>query len=182
MSWNFFFLCLYKVWFYFGIVGSFMFILIQLILLIDFAHSWNEVWVRNAEEGNGKCWYFSKGLILFNYKKKILFLWLLFLGYTYTCGLIWVWGLFVYRSPLLYHPALCPGFYCCGAFLFVLHQTWQLHRAQGLHQSQPHLLYHRLRGVHPAQSTGMITGHYICWCYEMDMLLYFTLNKKGLNQ
>ncbi|GAA6099238.1 serine incorporator 2 [Tachysurus ichikawai] len=49
----------HNVWFYFGIVGSFMFILIQLILLIDFAHSWNEVWVRNAEEGNGKCWYFS---------------------------------------------------------------------------------------------------------------------------
>jgi len=45
------------VWFYFGIVGSFMFILIQLILLIDFAHSWNEVWVRNAEEGNNKCWF-----------------------------------------------------------------------------------------------------------------------------
>lgn len=44
------------VWFYFGIVGSFMFILIQLILLIDFAHSWNEIWVRNAEE-SGKGWY-----------------------------------------------------------------------------------------------------------------------------
>lgn len=48
------------VWFYFGIVGSFMFILIQLILLIDFAHSWNEVWVRNAEEGNNKGWFFGK--------------------------------------------------------------------------------------------------------------------------
>lgn len=50
----------YPVWFYFGIVGSFMFILIQLILLIDFAHSWNEVWVRNAEEGNSKGWFFGK--------------------------------------------------------------------------------------------------------------------------
>ncbi|KAB5586343.1 hypothetical protein PHYPO_G00000500 [Pangasianodon hypophthalmus] len=53
----------HNVWFYFGIVGSFMFILIQLILLIDFAHSWNEVWVRNAEEGNSKGWYF--GLLFF---------------------------------------------------------------------------------------------------------------------
>lgn len=52
--------CVYTVWFYFGIVGSFMFILIQLILLIDFAHSWNEVWVRNAEEGNSKGWFFGK--------------------------------------------------------------------------------------------------------------------------
>ncbi|XP_063055124.1 serine incorporator 2 [Engraulis encrasicolus] len=47
----------HSVWFYFGIVGSFMFILIQLILLIDFAHSWNEIWVRNAEESDGKGWY-----------------------------------------------------------------------------------------------------------------------------
>uniref|UniRef100_A0A673HN38 Serine incorporator 1-like n=1 Tax=Sinocyclocheilus rhinocerous TaxID=307959 RepID=A0A673HN38_9TELE len=53
----------HDVWFYFGIVGSFMFILIQLILLIDFAHSWNEVWVRNAEEGNSKCWF--SGLLFF---------------------------------------------------------------------------------------------------------------------
>uniref|UniRef100_A0A672K2W1 Serine incorporator 2 n=1 Tax=Sinocyclocheilus grahami TaxID=75366 RepID=A0A672K2W1_SINGR len=53
----------HDVWFYFGIVGSFMFILIQLILLIDFAHSWNEVWMRNAEEGNSKCWF--SGLLFF---------------------------------------------------------------------------------------------------------------------
>lgn len=46
-----------SVWFYFGAVGSFIFILIQLILLIDFAHSWNKIWVENAEEGNGKGWY-----------------------------------------------------------------------------------------------------------------------------
>ncbi|KAK1795047.1 hypothetical protein P4O66_010235 [Electrophorus voltai] len=52
-----------NVWFYFGIVGSFMFILIQLILLIDFAHSWNEVWVRNSEDGDRKGWFF--GLLFF---------------------------------------------------------------------------------------------------------------------
>ncbi|XP_069751429.1 serine incorporator 1-like [Narcine bancroftii] len=45
------------VWFYFGVVGAFCFILIQLILLIDFAHSWGQSWVENMEEGNSKCWY-----------------------------------------------------------------------------------------------------------------------------
>lgn len=47
----------FLVWFYFGVVGSFIFILIQLILLIDFAHSWNKVWVENAENGDNKGWF-----------------------------------------------------------------------------------------------------------------------------
>ncbi|KAG7457814.1 hypothetical protein MATL_G00231300 [Megalops atlanticus] len=51
------------VWYYFGVVGSFIFIIIQLILLIDFAHSWNEAWVERAEEGNRKCWF--AGLLSF---------------------------------------------------------------------------------------------------------------------
>lgn len=54
-------LCLFPfhftVWFYFGLVGSFIFILIQLILLIDFAHSWNKAWVENAENSDNKCWF-----------------------------------------------------------------------------------------------------------------------------
>ncbi|XP_072531526.1 serine incorporator 2 [Salminus brasiliensis] len=44
------------VWYYFGVVGSFIFILIQLILLVDFTHNWNQTWVENAENGN-RCWY-----------------------------------------------------------------------------------------------------------------------------
>ncbi|XP_074538963.1 serine incorporator 1 [Halichoeres trimaculatus] len=53
----------HTVWFYFGVVGSFIFILIQLILLIDFAHSWNKVWVENAENSDNKCWF--AGLLSF---------------------------------------------------------------------------------------------------------------------
>uniref|UniRef100_A0A8C9V8B8 Serine incorporator 2 n=1 Tax=Scleropages formosus TaxID=113540 RepID=A0A8C9V8B8_SCLFO len=45
------------VWYYFGMVGSFIFIVIQLILLVDFAHTWNQTWLQKAEDGSRKCWY-----------------------------------------------------------------------------------------------------------------------------
>ena len=48
---------LFIAWMYLGLIGGFVFIIIQLILLIDFAHAWNETWVENMEEGNSKCWY-----------------------------------------------------------------------------------------------------------------------------
>lgn len=47
----------HAVWFYFGAVGSFLFILIQLVLLIDFAHSWNQRWLCKAEECDSRAWY-----------------------------------------------------------------------------------------------------------------------------
>ncbi|XP_063309993.1 serine incorporator 2 [Pelobates fuscus] len=45
------------VWYYFGMVGGFIFIIIQLILIIDLAHSWSQSWLNLAEDGNTKCWY-----------------------------------------------------------------------------------------------------------------------------
>ncbi|XP_068694453.1 probable serine incorporator [Montipora foliosa] len=53
-----------EVWMYIGFIGAFVFILIQLILLIDFAHTWNEIWVSNAEDGN-KCWYIGLSFFMF---------------------------------------------------------------------------------------------------------------------
>lgn len=45
-----------QVWMYFGMIGGFLFILIQLVLIIDFAHSWAESWVDKFEETESKGW------------------------------------------------------------------------------------------------------------------------------
>lgn len=40
-----------------GMVGGFSFILIQLVLIIDFAHNWADIWVGNYEETQSKGWF-----------------------------------------------------------------------------------------------------------------------------
>jgi len=45
-----------QVWMYFGMVGGFLFILIQLVLIVDFAHSWAEAWYGNYQENESKGW------------------------------------------------------------------------------------------------------------------------------
>jgi hypothetical protein len=39
--------------------GSILFVFVQLVLLVDFAHSWSESWIRKYEEGESenKFWY-----------------------------------------------------------------------------------------------------------------------------
>ncbi|KAM4871660.1 serine incorporator 2 isoform 2-T2 [Thomomys bottae] len=72
-----------EIWFYFGVVGSFLFILIQLILLIDFAHSWNQRWLGKAEECDSRAWY--AGLFFFTflfYALSIAAIALMFVYYT----------------------------------------------------------------------------------------------------
>ncbi|XP_076012899.1 serine incorporator 1 [Genypterus blacodes] len=44
-------------WFVVGVSGAFFFIVIQLLLLVDFTHSWNESWGEKMEKGNSKGWY-----------------------------------------------------------------------------------------------------------------------------
>ncbi|XP_077990097.1 serine incorporator 1-like isoform X2 [Glandiceps talaboti] len=48
-----------EAWMIIGLIGAFIFIIIQLVLLIDFAHTWNESWVEKMEDGNSKGWYFA---------------------------------------------------------------------------------------------------------------------------
>ncbi|EDV23598.1 expressed hypothetical protein [Trichoplax adhaerens] len=52
-----------QVWMIFGLGGAFLFIIIQLIIMVDFAHSWNESWYRKAEETDNKIWFY--GLLFF---------------------------------------------------------------------------------------------------------------------
>jgi len=43
-------------WMYFGLVGGFLFILIQLVLIVDFGHSWAEAWHGNYQENESQGW------------------------------------------------------------------------------------------------------------------------------
>ncbi|XP_076349900.1 putative serine incorporator isoform X1 [Tachypleus tridentatus] len=79
-----------RVWMYFGLIGGFLFILIQLVLIIDFAHSWAESWVGKYEETESKGWY---GALLFftfiHYSVVIAAVVLFYLYYIQSegCGL-----------------------------------------------------------------------------------------------
>ncbi|XP_063815628.1 serine incorporator 3 [Pseudophryne corroboree] len=78
-----------RVWFWVGTLGAFSFIVIQLVLLIDFAHSWNESWVERMEEGNSKCWYAAllsaTGLL---YIVSVIAIVLFYVFYTIPSGCI----------------------------------------------------------------------------------------------
>ncbi|CAF1012079.1 unnamed protein product [Adineta ricciae] len=72
-----------------GTICGFLFILIQLILIIDFAHSWNESWVARGEDGSKKHYV---GLIFFTASFYILSIVAVVLLYVYyasktSCGL-----------------------------------------------------------------------------------------------
>nr|CAG4641747.1 EOG090X07ET [Eurycercus lamellatus] len=68
-------------WMYFGLIGGFLFILIQLVLLIDFAHRWAESWVDKYEETNSKTWYCA--LIFFTFLQYALCITAVVLFYVY---------------------------------------------------------------------------------------------------
>ncbi|KAJ8396249.1 hypothetical protein AAFF_G00021160 [Aldrovandia affinis] len=75
------------VWFYMGMAGAFCFILIQLVLLIDFAHSWNESWVEKMEEGNSRCWYAALlSATAINYILSLVSLVMFYVYYTHSDG------------------------------------------------------------------------------------------------
>ncbi|XP_029907650.1 serine incorporator 3 [Myripristis murdjan] len=72
-----------RTWFIVGTSGAFFFILIQLVLLVDFAHSWNESWVDRMETENARGWYAALlGVTIFNYIMSFIAVVLFFVFYT----------------------------------------------------------------------------------------------------
>ncbi|KAK9504116.1 hypothetical protein O3M35_010524 [Rhynocoris fuscipes] len=70
-------------WMYFGMFGGFAFILVQLILIVDFAHTWAETWVTNYEETESRGWYAALMLtMLINYALAITGIVLLYVYFT----------------------------------------------------------------------------------------------------
>jgi len=41
-----------KYWGVVGMIGGFLFLLVQMVLLVDFAHSWAESWIEKMEDGS----------------------------------------------------------------------------------------------------------------------------------
>lgn len=58
-------LCIIAAWMVIGLIGAFIFIFIQLILLIDFAHGWAENWVGQYEETGSKTYYVGQYCCLY---------------------------------------------------------------------------------------------------------------------
>eukprot|EP00730_Choanoeca_flexa_P012682 TRINITY_DN4516_c0_g1_i1.p1 TRINITY_DN4516_c0_g1~~TRINITY_DN4516_c0_g1_i1.p1 ORF type:complete len:448 (+),score=119.33 TRINITY_DN4516_c0_g1_i1:58-1401(+) len=67
-------------WGWIGLVGAFLFMLVQFILLVDFAYSWNDAWLNKAEEGS-KC--AGAGLVLASFGMYIASLVITILLYIY---------------------------------------------------------------------------------------------------
>jgi hypothetical protein len=64
-----------------GLIGAFLFILIQLILIVDFAHGLAESWVSQYEETESRpCWF---GLIFFTFGCYMLALAAIVLMYVF---------------------------------------------------------------------------------------------------
>ncbi|XP_055376848.1 probable serine incorporator isoform X2 [Condylostylus longicornis] len=66
-----------------GLIGGFAFIIVQLVLIIDFAHTWAETWVEYYEEEDSRAWYCALFSVTFvQYAFSIAGISLLFVYFT----------------------------------------------------------------------------------------------------
>ncbi|CAG0923161.1 unnamed protein product [Notodromas monacha] len=72
-----------QIWMYFGMAGGLVFILIQLVLIVDFAHSWAENWLAKVDDGESKAWWAALlSVTFFQYALFITAIVLFFVYYT----------------------------------------------------------------------------------------------------
>ncbi|XP_076606308.1 serine incorporator 3 [Chaetodon auriga] len=119
-------------WFVVGSCGAFVFIVIQLVLLVDFAHSWNEAWVEKMETGNPKGWYAALlGVTILNYLLSLTAVVLFFLFYTKPDGC------FINKFFISFNMLFC----MVASVVSVLHKVQESQPRSGLLQSSIITLY-----------------------------------------
>lgn len=47
------------IWMYVGLTGGFMFLIFQIVLIIDFGYSWSVSWAEKMDVLNTRCWFFA---------------------------------------------------------------------------------------------------------------------------
>ncbi|XP_029358390.1 serine incorporator 1-like isoform X2 [Echeneis naucrates] len=119
-------------WFVVGSAGAFFFILIQLVLLVDFAHSWNEAWVEKMETGNSRVWYAALlAVTILNYIFSFIVMVLFFIFYTKPDGC------FINKFFISFNMLFC----CVASVVSVLHKVQESQPRSGLLQSSIITLY-----------------------------------------
>ncbi|KAM9758229.1 serine incorporator 1 [Menidia menidia] len=119
-------------WFVIGSCGAFFFILIQLVLLVDFAHSWNESWVAKMENGNSRGWYAALlAVMILNYIISFTAVGLFFHFYTKPDGC------FLNKFFISFNMALC----MVASVISVLDKVQEFQPRSGLLQSSFITLY-----------------------------------------
>ncbi|XP_075318398.1 serine incorporator 1 [Odontesthes bonariensis] len=115
-----------------GSCGAFFFILIQLVLLVDFVHSWNQSWVEKMENGNSTGWYAALlAIMILNYIISFTAVVLFFLFYTKPDGC------FLNKFFVSFNILFC----IVASVVSVLHKVQESQPRSGLLQSSFITLY-----------------------------------------
>lgn len=83
-----------SVWMWVGLFGGLAFILVQLVLIVDFAHTWADAWVSNFEETESRGWYCALlSVTALQYALSIAGISLLFVYFTLVSFFFFSWNL-----------------------------------------------------------------------------------------
>lgn len=155
-------------WMYFGLIGGFCFILIQLVLVVDFAHRWAESWVSKYEDTNSKGWFVALLFSTFlNYALCIAAVVLFYVYYTTSDGCA------LHKFFISFNLLLCIGVSIAAILpkvqeyqpksgllqssvvsLYTLYLTWSAMSNQPDRNCKPSFSHHVNNGTAPGGGTG----------------------------